>query len=184
MKQTSLLLLISLALFCKASCELFGDNRSSVVEDLTDIPADWIEFDAEGKFTFMGSPDLKKRDDITGIDSFVEAYRGERFHVFFDYGRYSPRVECSPQIEYIACRVTESEIDGRAARVRISTKRLRPSLQSFFGGPIMYSAQMRIDEVAEDRYGKIDLFLAAYSPEVSDTTHLKVLIHSIKISEL
>ena len=56
--------------------------------------------------------------------------------------------------------------------------------QSFFGGPILYGVQVRIDEVAEDNFGKIDLFLSAYSPEVSDTTHLKVLIHSIKIREL
>ncbi len=181
-KHAFLFLLISPVLFCHASCELFGDNSAAVVEDLTAIPADWIAFDADGKFTFMGPPSLEQQE-ITGIDSFVGYYHAESIDVVFDYGRYSPEVACSRYVEYITCRLTESEIDGRAARVLIGTRQLPPSLRSYFGGPILYSTQLRIDEVAEDPYGKIDLFFRADSPEMSDTTWLKMIIYSVKISE-
>ena len=183
MKRTTLFLFILLALFCNAGCELFGENSASVVEDLTDIPADWIEFDAAGKFTFIAPPDLEPQE-ITGIDSFVGYYQGESIAVVFDYGRFSPKIACSPHTEYINCRVNDSEINGRAARVLISAKELSPSQQSLFGGPVLYIAEVGIDEVAEDRYGKIDLFLRTDSPEVSDTTLLKMIIYSVKLSEL
>lgn len=183
MKRAPLFLFISLAFLCIVSCELVGDDTPAAVEDSTGIPEAWIEFDAGGKFTFTGPPDLEPQE-ITGIDSFVGYYQGERMAVEFDYGRFSPEVACSSAWEYIHCRVADDEVNGRAARVLTGAQKLPPSQQPLYGGPILYGAEVRIDNVAADSFGTLDLVLRADSPQASDTTWLKMIVYSVKLGEL
>jgi len=70
----------------KAIALLLFLSISVFTQSKTEIPKDWKKF-SNDSFSFYAPVTLKKQD-VRGIDSFVEEYKNEDFTVEFDYGWY------------------------------------------------------------------------------------------------
>ena len=134
------------------------------------IPEDWISIEPDSIFLFKAPPDLVDQE-ITGIDSFIGLYRGERIVVGFDYGPYYvPNAECWDG--YLECRLERALIDGMVARV-FSSKMVSQD-QSL--GSILYQVTVELEE-SFDGYNYLFFNAGSYTPE--DTTSLRLIAQSI-----
>ena len=119
MKQIFLLWVIVI------SWQLVGMSQSEVA-----APEGWQRIDAKGRFSFYIPPEMKKQD-VHGIDSYVEKYSSDTMRLGFDYGQYSNHLDNEGEEDYQAEMI---EIDGRNAKLVTFTIKNGEPGYSYYAG--------------------------------------------------
>src|SRR5687767_10327275 len=81
-KFTLLLLLVLILSGCKSV------SQNTIKAEVSGLRQGWDLINADGKFKFYLPHNMQKQD-IYGIDSYVEEYRNKSMRVSFDYGIHS-----------------------------------------------------------------------------------------------
>src|ERR1044072_4378283 len=160
MKQIFLLLLIVI------SCPLVGMAQSEVA-----APGGWKRIDANGHFSFYLPPEMKKQD-VQGIDSYVEVYSSETMKLNFDYGQYSNHLDNEGEEDYQAEMI---EIAGRKAKVVTFTIKNGEPGYSYYAGVYFSDAG-----TIERRFPKPELTVGVSCKSRADQETAKKIFSTIR----
>ena len=173
-------ILLLLVVWGTSACDSqITPGKDGVIDEvLEDDPApdfsSWITFDADGKFSFDGPPELVDRE-VEGIDSFVGLYDAESISVQFDYGNATlPSDDCWDAL--LTCRFEDRVFGPFSGRVFEATL---PSSQPERGS-IRYLAWADVEQI--NAHGT-RLSLIAYSFSPADTTALVAIARSVSFPE-
>ena len=124
-KITLLLLLVLILSGCKSISQI------PIKAEVSGLRQGWDLINADGKLKFYLPHNMQKQD-IYGIDSYVEEYRNKNMRVYFDYGIYSDPLDgYSMELEY---KEIKEVISGREAKIVLFKATSFVSEYTYFAG--------------------------------------------------